>query len=143
MRLEQRALAIRIPNLDTEIQTAFRQRIQPIEPIRIAGDMPITVQLHDPAKLTVGGSMEVVRRRSIGQRRPEADVPLLVHRALVLLFAEGSFQLREQVRYRLRVIPDVGTRSWTAACVSETAFPRPQIAAFLAQHGWRFQDRQV
>src|SRR5690349_16522951 len=43
----------------------------------------------------------------------------------------------------LGVIPNMGARAMTTACVIPTAFPGPKPAIGLPQHGWRLENSQV
>src|ERR1035437_8834366 len=70
-------------------------------------------------------------------------MPTLVLRRTKLRFAQCPLQRREQMRQRLRVIPNVSATALAAATIVTTTFPPPQPAIGLTQYGRRLQNRQV
>ena len=119
--------------------SGYSGRSQPV----VAADLPVPVQLHDPAKLAVGSRVVAVIRQAVRKLGPKVDMPLLAERPLQLLLAQGALQFREQVRQGLGVVPDMGAGAVAAAGGHKAAFPGPDVAVFLAQHGRRLEDRQI
>ena len=140
MRLKQAAAVIRIPSANAIVQAAFRQGIHFLQPIEVAGNLPIAKDFHDASQLPVGGGVKIVFDRAFGKRGAKRDVAVFIHGAPQFQFAQSALQAREKVRESLRIIPDVRAGTMAAARVGKTSFPTPKIAIFQPQHGGRFQD---
>src|SRR3974390_1867353 len=87
--------------------------------------------------------MKIVLDRTFGKRRAKCDVAIFVHGASKFEFAQSAFELRVKMRKGLRIVPDMRAGTMTAAGIGETTFPTPDIAIFQAQHGGRFENRQI
>src|SRR5690606_23061020 len=64
MGLHQRAGMVRVPSVDAIVQAGTGCRPKAPEPGTVAADAPITVQLHQTAKLAVGGGVKTMLHRS-------------------------------------------------------------------------------
>src|SRR5215469_4832854 len=87
--------------------------------------------------------MKVVRDRTFRKRRAKGNVPVLIHRSHEFQFTQRALQLRVKIRKRLRVVPNVRTRTMATASVRETALPTPKVAIFKPQYRRRFENGQV
>src|SRR5579862_2132507 len=79
----------------------------------------------------------------VGNRSAKIDVAAVIHRTLEFKAAQRAFKLREKVRHRLGIVPDMRARAVTAAVVREAALPRPDVSVFLAKHGGRLENTDV
>ena len=143
MRLFEEAFFGRVPGVDAVVETGLHAGPEPAEPLRVAADAPLAIDLHDAAQLAVGRGVEVVHQRPDRQRAAEHLVAALVLRRPELRLAERPLQGGKQVRDGLRVVPDVRTRAGAAAGVVVAPFPGPQPAVGLAEHGGRLEDREI
>jgi len=143
MGLEERATVLGVPRLDTVVEAPLDPGPEALEPEGVAADAPLAVDLHDAAQLSIRGGVEVVIRRADGEARAER---LVATRILVdeeLRVAQRPLEVREEVRQRLGVVPDVGARAVAAAVGIAATLPTPELAVGLALHGGRLEDREV
>ena len=87
--------------------------------------------------------MKSVVDRAVGNRTAEGHVAALVHGTDEFKVAQGSFQLRVEMRKGLGVIPHVGAGAVAASGVGEAAFPAPHVAVLLPQYRGRFKNAEV
>ena len=143
MGLLERPGVARVPRGDAVVEARLHARPQAAQPRRVAGDAPLPVDLHDAAELPVGRGVEVVGGGPDGQRGAEGLVPAGVLRDAELRLAQRPLQRREEVRHRLRVVPDVRAGAVAAAPAVPAALPAPEAPVRLAHHGRGLQDREV
>ncbi len=143
VRLFERPGVPRVPGLDAVVEARPDARPERAQPRGVARDAPLPVDLHDAAELPVGGGVEVVRGGPDRERGTERLVSARVLRDAELRLAQRPLQRREQVRQRLRVVPDVSARTVTAARVVSAALPGPEAAVRLTHDRRRLEDRQV
>ena len=139
----QDAPVLRVPGADAVVHAALRQGVHALEPRLVAADLPLPIHFHDAAELTIRCGVELVLGVAIREGGAEGHVAAAVHGSFEFGLAEGSFQLWIQVGQSLGIVPDVGTRSRTAAVVDEASLPGPGVAVFLQQQGRRFEDGQI
>ena len=133
----------RVPRLDAVVQARLDARPEAAQPRRVAADAPLAVDLHDAAELAVGGGVEVVDGGPDGQRGAEGLVA-------------ACRPARRGTPSRAASAPAPGRgaaapgRSSRRACRSRgsspavaAAFPAPEPAVRLAQHGGRLENGQV
>lgn len=143
MRLGQRTVPVGVPFANGIFQTATGKRIEAVQPLAIAADLPVAVEFHDPAQLTIRSRVKMMVGRTIGEAGAEVDVSRFVHGTLQLLFPQGLLQGREKVRQRLGIIPNVGAGAGTRAALDAAALPGPDVPVFLAQNRRGFEDSEV
>src|SRR3569833_2023104 len=97
MRLEEPAAMIGIPCGDAVVERLLRERIHPLQPCRVARDLPVAVDLHDAAELPIGCSWTGVIDGSVWNRSPEVHVAAFVHRARQLELAKCPLGCGEEM----------------------------------------------
>ena len=126
VRLFKIALMQGVPCTDAIVKTLFHCREKVFHPLCIPTDTPFTVNFHNPTQLSVGSSMEVVRRC----RNRQVDSKILVSFRILAYpefrFTQGSFQRREQMGQSLCIVPHMRTTSVTRAKRILTSFPSPK-----------------
>ena len=130
MGLEEASAMVGIPGANAVVQAAFGERVHFPQPIEVAGNLPVAKHFHDPAQLPVGGGVEVVFDGAFGERGAEGDVAGFIHGAAEFQFAQSGLELREKMRKRLGIVPDMRAGTVAAARIGETTFPTPDIAIF-------------
>jgi hypothetical protein len=143
MRFFEPAFVAGIPLLDAEVQAGFHLGPKLAQPFGVAADAPLTMNLHDTAKLAVARRVEIVRHWPDGQRAAELLVAALVLRWAEFRLAQRPLQGREQMRNRLRVVPNVRAGAGTTPAAIRATFPAPEPPVRLTQHRRRFQNREV
>ena len=132
-----------IPGLDAVVDALLDAGVKALHPPSIARDLPVAVELHDPAELSVASGVEPVVGGAVWKRGTEVDVAAPVHAAPELLLAKGPLELGVEMGDGLGVVPDVGAAPRTTPLVGEATLPRPQVAVLLAKHRGRLEDREV
>ena len=75
----------------------------------VAGELPVAVHLHYTSQLAVGCGIECGCHRSDRQGRPESLMTFLILALVKFCLPQRPFKSWEQVRYRLSIIPYMGT----------------------------------
>src|SRR5262249_11826682 len=109
VRLLEPPFVVRVPGLDTVVETRFHLWPERSEPRGITADPPVAVRLHDSAELSVGRGVEIVNLWANWERSAEGLVAPLVLRHAELGLAERALERREEMRDGLRVVPHMGT----------------------------------
>ena len=101
------------------------------------------MDFHDAAELAVGRSVKIVLCLTDRKGGTEGLMAALVLALAEFGLAQASFQLRKQMRYGLRVVPDVSAGAVAAARIVAAAFEAPEPAVALTPDGGGFQDGEI
>ena len=113
------------------------------KPLVVAGELPIAVELHDAAHLTIGGRQRPGLRMLQRQFDAEAHAAVVARGVVELDLAHAQSQAAEEEGGRLLVIPNVGAGAEAAAGGIVTTFPAEHETVRRAKYGLRAQCAQV
>ncbi len=126
-----------------ELERLLRLRPQHPQHRVVAGQLPVAVQLHQAAHLTVGRGQGEFLGPLDGQVDAEAHQPVVAGGLGILDLAHGLGQIAEQEGGGLLVIPHVRARAVAAAGLVAAALPAQQASVRGAERGLRAQRAQV
>ena len=121
------------------------RRPHPAQPAGVSGDLPLPVDLHNLAKLTVHAGAEVGLRLPNAERQFESEMGAArsIDGVAGVRLPERTLQIREEEGRRLRIVPDVGAAALAAAGGAADALPPVEGAVLQPQHGRGAQYRQI
>ena len=122
-----------------ELQRLARLRPEGVQPGVVTRQLPVSVQLHEAAHLTIGGGDAAIPcfRRVQGQSGTESHPALIISRIQKFHLAHGAREIAKQKGSRLFVIPDMGTGTMAAAGIIAAAFPAKEMTVCSAKTGLR------
>ena len=141
----QDARLLRVPEIHVvrrpgEVDGLLDRGPQRGQPVAVAGNLPVAIDLEHAAELAVGTGAEVPARRAQGQLNAEGHAAVGTQIVRIVGVAHGAFQGREEEGQGLGVVPDVGATALAAAGRGMTALPAVEGAVFQAQRRGRLQD---
>jgi hypothetical protein len=87
--------------------------------------------------------MEIVLCRANWEGGSENLMSTIVLAFIELSLPESSFELREEVRNSLSVVPDMSAAAIAAAAVVTASLPAPQTSVTLSEYCWGLENGQV
>ena len=144
LRALEHAVAIGVPATlePRERDRALDARPQLAQERFVAGELIVQIHLHDLAHLPVGGR----RREPLGAVRQSLTKPhaaAVVHRVAEGGPSQRARELREQMRRRRLVVPDVRAVAFAAAALIAAALEAVELAVRRAEAGLRDERREI
>ena len=114
-----------------------------VQPVGVAGNLPLPVHLDHAAHLPVDAGAETGGLTSQRQLQPEAQPSVRLEVPGVVQFPHRPLQRREQKGQRVGVVPDVGAASLAAAVQTGGSFESVEFAVLQPQAGRALQHREI